>query len=476
MIINTFVFTIIALVAVLLTAIYQYLKGRLSEKKILSLLFISGIILRVSYIAYTGAQTRQHDVHTFGGVDGHAAYIEYIFNNKALPNFNPTLLWQFYHPPIHHIISAIWLYIMTFIGISYEYAIEGLQILPMIYSSACMFIGHKIFKCFDLKGVPLYIAVAFIAFNPSFIIMSGSLNNDMLSVLFIFLVILNTLKWYENPNYKSIIYLAFSIGLGMITKLSVALLSPCVALVFLIKLITSSGKRLSLIKQFIVFGIICVPIGLSWTLRNYVLFDVPVNYVPLLSEDNAQYIGNVPFIQRLLDFSSYQFRSLYTAWGDSRFGLDGYYEFNPTIGLFKTAVFGEYVFNTNQLLPIIGANILLYSFIVCLFFILIGGIYFVINYDIIKRPVNTIFISLITAVYLFSYYKFCFDYPHTCTMNIRYVMVLLPFMALVMGKLLEVCKNNNSVPYKIMKYTLFSVVTLFCVTSALFYAGLSIEI
>ena len=61
-------------------------------------------------------------------------------------------------------------------------------------------------------------------------------------------------------------------------------------------------------------------------------------------------------------------------------------------------------------------------------------------------------------------------------MNIRYVMVLLPFMALVMGKLAEICAENNTKLYKIMRYSTYSVVILFCMASLVFYTGLSFEI
>ena len=59
-------------------------------------------------------------------------------------------------------------------------------------------------------------------------------------------------------------------GLGMITKLTVGLLAPAMAAVFLTVLIKKRAEWKKLIPQFIVFGVICVPIGLSWTIRNAV--------------------------------------------------------------------------------------------------------------------------------------------------------------------------------------------------------------
>ena len=39
---------------------------------------IAGVLIRLTYIAYTPVWCRQHDVIDFGAGEGHAAYIEYI--------------------------------------------------------------------------------------------------------------------------------------------------------------------------------------------------------------------------------------------------------------------------------------------------------------------------------------------------------------------------------------------------------------
>ena len=35
------------------------------------------------------------------------------------------------------------------------------------------------------------------------------------------------------------------------------------------------------------------------------------------------------------------------------------------------------------------------------------------------------FLLLGSAVYLLSYFQFCLEYPHICTMNVRYILLLL---------------------------------------------------
>lgn len=92
-----------------------------------------------------------------------------------------------------------------------------------------------------------------IAFNPSFIIFAGSINNDILSITFMLGAILWTLRWYKTRTMRNIIPIALCIGFGMMTKLSVALVAPAVGLLFLLCFIVNFKKEwLSLVKQYVV--------------------------------------------------------------------------------------------------------------------------------------------------------------------------------------------------------------------------------
>ena len=99
---------------------------------------------------------------------------------------------QNYHPPLHYLISAAWLKVQTLLAGSefYACAVENIQILTLFYSSAAMLVSRSLFRLLGLKGRGLVAAMAVVAFHPSFIILSGSVNNDMLSVLFSLLSVL----------------------------------------------------------------------------------------------------------------------------------------------------------------------------------------------------------------------------------------------------------------------------------------------
>ncbi|MBR4282731.1 MAG: hypothetical protein IKT35_03350, partial [Clostridia bacterium] len=219
--------------------VYMYHTKTLTTEKMVFLLIATGFILRLAYIFYTDVgvsgfsnQDRQHDVFYFNSdTDSfrHSSYIEWFYNNFSLPTVKPEGLNQYYHPPLHHFVSAMWMRLLTTLGMSYNGAVEGIQILTLFYSSACMIIGAKILQFMKLKGMAFILPLAVICFHPTLIIMSGSVNNDMLSVVLAFGAIYATMVWYKNPTIKNIVVVALCIGGSMTTKLSGGLIAPAVA-------------------------------------------------------------------------------------------------------------------------------------------------------------------------------------------------------------------------------------------------------
>ena len=102
-------------------------------KIIIIALFLLGIFIKLYYINYTETWERQHDVISFGADEGHAAYIEYILNNKSLPDFDPREKWGFFQPPLHHIISAFVMDVSMKAGLDIKRCQENTQIPTLIY-------------------------------------------------------------------------------------------------------------------------------------------------------------------------------------------------------------------------------------------------------------------------------------------------------------------------------------------------------
>ena len=456
-------------------AFIWYLLGELTTERIVLLLAAAGFLLRLGYTLYTGIEERQHDVNTFGSKGiGHAGYIEYFYYYWRLPDFDPRIVWQFYHPPLHHFIAALWLQCLTLLGMGWERATESIQMLTLFYSSCCMIISYRIFKVLNLKKAGLIVAFAVVCAHPTFFILAGSINNDILSIAFALGAILSTNYWYKNPTAGNILKIALCIGLGTMTKFSVVILAPAIALVFLIKLIGQRKEELwSYIKQFVAFGSVSIPLGFWWSMRNYVLYKVPFTYVPRLSERSKQYVGFHPPLERLFGFSLKQFNSVFIAKG----GADGYYEYNPLIALLKSSMFGDWKLNVQLPGFFVGclalSNILFYTNAILIFIALVAMIYFLLKKNDYLDVTMKCFFATLFCVILGSYLKFSFDFPHKCTQNIRYVTPLIVVGALFIGILVQTLGNSNRRSMRIVKYGIIMLVGIWFASSALLYIFLA---
>ncbi len=448
--------------ALLVLAGHLYFRDRLTDRIGGFLLCCMGFCMRFAYVLATPYYVRQHDVGRFDGESGHAPYIIYLLENGQLPDFDVRTVWQFYHPPLHHSIAAGWMRFLQHCGVSFADAAESVQILTLAYSCICMVLFWKLLGHFRLKGAAKLLPMTVVAFHPTFFIMAGSINNDMLSITFLLWAILLTCRWYREQKFTTILQLAIAIGCGMMTKISVWMAAPAAAVVFLAVLIRERQKRLSLIGQYAAFGAVCVPLGLGWGIRNLIRFGVPITYIPMLSNTSSQYVGSIPPLERLLDFSSYQWTYVYdcfTAYGQP------YNEFNPTIGILKTAMFDELI-NPENYPAISGFGELLFlaQFLVVL--VTLAAITVVITKR--RKTLEHWQLLLTYAITTVSYYSFCLSFAHTCTMNIRYATPLIFIGCLFFGIWMQ--EDEEAAPTGVLHRILRIPVALFLLGSYLVYA------
>ncbi len=454
-------------IALLLSAaLLLGIKRRLSALHWALLLAAAGFLLRVAYILYTSVTTRQHDVWFFGDYKGHAGYIQYFYDHLALPDFNPLSQWQFYHPPLHHFLAALWMRGNTLLGMPITRVQESVQLLTLFYSASCMISGYKILREMRLKGAALLAPFALLCFHPTFFLMAGCINNDILSVAFSFGAILCTLRWIRRPGMGSILKIAVCVGCSMMAKLSGGLLAPAIAAVFLIRLWQQRRTPGRLIGQYAAFGCVCVPLGLWWGIRNLLRFGVPISYVPMLSEKEGQYIGHISVLQRLFDYSPRQLSSVFIAWGDQG---AGYYEYNPVIGLLKSSVFGEYTLAPKGTAAYDWSVVLFYANMTLALTAAIALIWLLCKKKSPLSPTLKTFWGLLAGVMLFSYMQFCLIYPHTCTQNFRYQVPLLAVGTVALGLLLRHWEGKAGRIYGAARGALLAVCGVFCLASGVLY-------
>ena len=361
--------------------------------------------------------------------------------------------WQFYHPPLHHAVAAVWVKIQTLCGAELYDAMMGVRWLTTLYSTLTMFVFYRLLRLLGHDGLSLYVPFALIAFHPTFIILAGSVNNDCLAVTLAFTAMYFAVRWYKTRGWGAIIGLGLSIGLAMLTKLSYWYLAPATAVMFLVVLINDKNKK-RVVGQYCAFGAVCVPTGLFWSVRNLIGWGVPLNYVPLLSKDHEQYVGFRSFGERIFDVLSSFKEDVYICRGTMG---NSFFEYNLAAAIIKSSVFGEFRLGT----PASAWTLVISNAILICFTVAAAIWIFAKN---IRPTLLRSWFLLLWLTVMGSYVAFAFAYPHDCSMDFRYIV---PSLGVGLVTVAEYLRSGKCTTVKI---AVTAVAAVFCVGAFATYA------
>lgn len=444
----------ISILGIILITIIFSIKKYDSKKIIISIVLI-GLILRTAYVLYTPINVRQHDIE---GEFGNLSYIHTIYETGELPDSNS---WQFYQQPLHHIISAIWLKANTALGIDMQKSIEGIQFLTAIYSSLIMIITYAILKEMNIKNKFIIMIMLIIAVHPTFIILSGSINNDILMVMFIFLDLLYLLKWNKNSNIKNTILLAIFTALTALSKISGTIIAVPIIYVFLRKFIEdykSENNHSKIIKSYIgkfsLFGVIALGLGLSYSIRNMILFGQSIFYVP--EPPSTLYFGDRDIFEILKAFL-YEIRETFA---------DAFKDINPFAFIIKSSLFGEY--STNKI-SILIPMLMIFLNIFLIIISLVDMVKSLNNKKMNKTEKKTLKIFVIFYLAeMFMYFFSVITKPYGCTMDFRYIVpTIFTGMIFIAYGLMNYEREDKKESNKIYPI-IMSIIVLFAILSIVF--------
>lgn len=498
---------------------YEIYKQKLNAKKILLIILGLGIWMRIAYSIYTpiyfnGGTWRQHDLSF--GVDatrlypGHYSIIMFIFRNNAWPNMltnaDGTINWatssQLYQPKFFHTIMALFMKfnslfihtsneLMNFstnsgniinpnqITVNEYVLFEMNRVLTCYISCLTLLIGYNILKSLNFSKTSCNIGTALIAFSPIFYIFSTLMNNDLLSVFFVFLSVLIVIKWYKQPSYFKIILLALSIGCAMSSKLSAGFVAIFVGALIIVRLFKSlkykelgQKSSLNIFLSILVFAAIVFPLGLSYPIYAKIKFNQPFTYVWEISKTNWNAIDpSFGFFERFFIYPSPDFFK--TIFVDNR-GYISHPNIYPGIQVnvwsyvLKSSLFGEYYISVNSAGVFYAIGLILFTLFICLLIYLLV--------DMIKYKLKNVnwmnfaVIVLIGLAFISSYIVFNINYPFTCTMHFRYIVPILIVGAVILATSydkLNLIKHNGVAI--IAKNSIIVTITLFAILSILTY-------
>ncbi len=433
--------------------------NKLNENITILLLILISYFIHLGYMLYTQYDCRQYDT-IVDAMDGHEGYAYTIFSTGKLPNSNN---YQFYHPPLNAFIQSCFMHFSENILLLFKNKFDtsnihvlyqSCQILSVFYTTIISVISYKILKILNIKGKGLIIGFIFICFFPRFIQLSGQLNNDLICILFCFLSIYYTLKWYHNKTFLNIILLAVFIGLAMCSKISGAVICITPAIIFIIsyiQVIKSKNKKqiIDLSLKYIVFLLICAPIGLWFQVYAYIRFHQPLGFV-FHNLNGALSTSHHNFFERFLLIINFDemFSHIYCHPFDD-YGLFNY--------ILKSAIFGEFSYWQGESFAFL-AILFNYAFV---FTSLVLFIKYFLNSKkediLIKITSLSIIISQIISMIYFN-----LTMPYGCTMDFRYIVPIVIGYGILFGashnKLQEIKKNKylTIVTYISLGFILFS--------------------
>ncbi len=120
-------------------------------------------------------------------------------------------------------------------------------------------------------------AAAFTAFNPMFLFISGSINNDNLSnalASVLLVMIVRLLKRSDAPTVRELIVIGVAAGAGMLAKFNIGFLLPLIALSLAILAYRLRSWRVFILGSAIT-GLLTIGLASWWYIRNMQLYGDP---------------------------------------------------------------------------------------------------------------------------------------------------------------------------------------------------------
>lgn len=479
-----------------LSYLFLVFKKKVTFEINLFYIMLVAFLIRLCYMLYTSGHTRQYDTWNTNN-NGHYDYALFIFENWHLPNhtFTESNIYQFYHPPVHYYVSAIWMKIYSGIGFNSTLTQDtdalycSVQILSTFYTFLITWYATKTIRLLNLGKTATYVGVIFVCFYPRLFQFSGQINNDVLACLLVICSIFRLFKYkLEGHSYKDFLLCGLYLGLAMMTKLSAVIVALGYGFYFLYELIISIMKKedavplKKLLIQYGLFLVISVPLGLWFQFYAHAVYGIPFNFVfralnAKLFTGTRSYIlahdylsidyydknnsgilyenGFINFLARFISpflFSDYQASGLYA---------NAFNNYNILSYALKSTIFGEFSYWGGEgfgIIALAGAYIFWFSLVI------------ISIYNALKRRGDiTFMIAALVIVSIIVFYLYLqISMPYGCSMDARYIVPILLPLGVLLTKNISYL-NENKID-RSMKYVLSVSSVTFVLATGLFYA------
>ncbi len=366
----------------------------------------AAVLLRLFYVFVTPYDVRGHDA------PGHLDYVMFVANTLSLPP--PDDGFEYYQPPLYYVMAAPFAWAARAANASDETRDFLIQLFSLVCSAVTFFIGIRMGRKFfpnTAEKTSLHLYAAILAATPSFVFFAARLNNDALFQVWAFLSFLLLLAWWKKPNATVWFAICAVIGLGLLTKTSMALIAlPCFLCLLLEK--KSDWKQ----KLVLALGGVAV-----------ILLIAGWFHVPRTIDDGSKkaIVGNYEALTNFVENDIGNFLTFnpiamlahpYNDPYDDGARRQEFWEY-----LFRSALYGEFHFGDDR--RVLAMAMLISSFL------MIPFVLWNLVDDIRKRaraslPVWSTFLCLLGGAAAFR-----IAFPYSSSQDFRYSILLLPIFA-----------------------------------------------
>jgi len=211
-------------------------------------------------------------------------YQSLVISSGFDPQYDVTSFeYEDYQPPLYYLVA-------TPVFALFDGDLNALRLVSLLLGAAVILLTYLIaIRLFPSRSWIVFTATAFLAFLPQHVAMLSSVNNDSLAELLIAGILLLLIKFSQQQankqesghagasqgdislgDQRTLVYIGVLLGLGFISKVTVYIMAPVVALTLLWLF---WGRWQLLLKVSLVVFLPALLIGMGWWIRNVVVYD-----------------------------------------------------------------------------------------------------------------------------------------------------------------------------------------------------------
>ncbi|MBQ6376950.1 MAG: hypothetical protein IJJ52_04955 [Lachnospiraceae bacterium] len=346
---------------------------------------------------------------------GHIGMMQYYFEMRRLPDFDPRKVMCASNPPLYYISCAVFLHLThRLMRWPIGTALHVIKCVNVFFVMTGEAVAIGILHRFGVRGRKLVVGILFLIFFPPFYHLSASLDGSAAAFMLMMVSIGSVLSWFGSRRFAALRMTAVSLGLAMMISYRSAMVIPGILILLIHAKKDGRRNQTPLKRQYPFCAAQFLVLTLLWPVYLLIRFHVPPFYTEMPNGGEI----HISLLKRLLPIPKLFLVRLQSTGNAS-------IEYNIWAQTFKTAILDFHAVNMGGAGTrfICGLAILI-SAAVCI--LAHAGFIYIMFSGRIDRVLCR-FLRVGYGGMLAGYLLACFLFPVTGTMRFLYITQILIF-------------------------------------------------